>query len=54
MVGRCGLDSSGSGQRPVADLCEYCNETSGSIKDGEFLDYPCDCSLLGKYFAPWS
>jgi hypothetical protein len=31
-VGRCGLDSSGSGQRPVAGSCEHCNETSGSIK----------------------
>jgi len=32
------LDSSGSGQRPVADCCEHGNELSGSIKGGEFLD----------------
>jgi hypothetical protein len=33
----CGLDSSGSGQGPVAGCCEHGNETSGSIKGGEFL-----------------
>jgi hypothetical protein len=37
-VGRCGLDSSGSGQGPVAGSCEHGNEPSGSIKVGEFLD----------------
>jgi len=37
MVG-CGLDSSGPGYGPVADPCDYGNETSGSIKGGEFLD----------------
>jgi hypothetical protein len=37
-VGRCGLDSSGTGQGPVAVSCEHGNETSGSIKGGEFLD----------------
>jgi hypothetical protein len=24
---------------PVAGSCEYGNEPSGSIKDGEFIDY---------------
>jgi hypothetical protein len=38
MVGRCGLDSSGSEQRPLAGSCEHGNEPSGSIKDREFLD----------------
>jgi hypothetical protein len=33
-----GLDSSSSGQGPVAASCEHGNEPSGSIKDGEFLD----------------
>jgi hypothetical protein len=33
----CGLDSSGSGQGPVAGSCEQGNEPSGSIKDAEFL-----------------
>jgi hypothetical protein len=37
-VGRCGLDSSGSGWGPVAGSCEYGNGPSGSIKYGEFLD----------------
>jgi hypothetical protein len=32
MVGRHGLDSSGSGQGPVAGSCEHSNEPSGSIK----------------------
>jgi hypothetical protein len=26
-----GLDSSGSEQRSVAESCEHCNETSGSV-----------------------
>jgi hypothetical protein len=35
-VGRCRLDSSGSGQGPMAGCCEYDNEASSSIKGGEF------------------
>jgi hypothetical protein len=37
-VRSCGLDASGSGQRPMASSCEYCNEPSGCIKGVEFLD----------------
>jgi hypothetical protein len=37
MVGRWGLDSSGSEQRPVADPCEHGNEPSGSVKAGNLL-----------------
>jgi hypothetical protein len=37
-VGRCGLDSSGSGCGPVASPCEQGTEPSGSIKGGEFLE----------------
>jgi hypothetical protein len=33
----CGLDSSGSGQRPVASSCEHSIEPPGSIKGREFL-----------------
>jgi hypothetical protein len=36
------LDSSGSGQRPVADCCEHSNEPSGYIKGREILDYLSD------------
>jgi hypothetical protein len=36
-VGECGLDASGSRQRPVAGSCEQGNEPSDSIKSGEFL-----------------
>jgi hypothetical protein len=36
-VGRCGLDASGSGPRPVAGSCEHGNEPSGSIKAGSSL-----------------
>jgi hypothetical protein len=40
MVGRCGLGASGPGYGPVAGSCEHGNgnETSVSIKGGEFLD----------------
>jgi hypothetical protein len=38
MIGGCGLDSSGSGQEPVAGCYEHSNEPPGSIKGGEFLD----------------
>jgi hypothetical protein len=34
-VGRCGLDSFGSGQEPVAGFHEHGNEASGSIKGGD-------------------
>ena len=37
-VGGCGLDRAGSGQGQVAGTCECGNESSGSIKCGEFLD----------------
>jgi hypothetical protein len=33
-----GLDSFDSGQGPMPDCCEQGNETSNSIKGGEFLD----------------
>jgi hypothetical protein len=36
-VRRCELDSSGSGKGLVT-VCEYGNETSGSVKGVEFLD----------------
>jgi hypothetical protein len=36
-VGRFELDSSGSGYGPHAGSCEHGNESSGSIKGGEFL-----------------
>jgi hypothetical protein len=32
------LDLYGSGQGPMTGFCERCNELSGSIGDGEFLD----------------
>jgi len=37
-VGCGGLDRAGSGQGQVAGTCECGNESSGSIKCGEFLD----------------
>jgi len=36
--GGCGLDPAGSGYGQVAGTCECSNESSGSIKCGEFLD----------------
>jgi hypothetical protein len=34
----CEADSAGSGQVSVKGTCEYCNETSGTIKGVVFLD----------------
>jgi hypothetical protein len=36
MVGRCRLNSSGTGKRPVARSCEHSNEPSGSTKGREY------------------
>jgi hypothetical protein len=47
------MDTTGSGQGPVVDPCEHSNESSGSIKDGDFLDWLSDYYLL-KDSAPWS
>ena len=49
-----GMDLGGSGQGKVAGTCECCNEPSGSIKCGEFLDYLKTGQLLKKDSAPWS
>jgi hypothetical protein len=37
-VGSRELDSSGSGEEPVAGSCEHGNELSSPTKCGEFLD----------------
>jgi hypothetical protein len=37
-VRNCGLNAPGSGQDLVTGCYEHGNETSGSIKGGEFLD----------------
>jgi hypothetical protein len=34
----CGLDSSDSGQRKMAESCGHGNENWSSIKGGDFLD----------------
>jgi hypothetical protein len=36
-MGRCELDSSGSGQGPEAGFCKHANEPSGYIKGVKFL-----------------
>jgi len=38
----------------VAGSFEHGNETSVSIKSGEFLDWLSDCQLLKEESAPWS
>jgi hypothetical protein len=38
----------------VVGFCEHGNEPSGSIKDGEFLDYLSHYKLLKKDSAPLS
>jgi hypothetical protein len=42
-----------SGHDPVAISCEYGNETSSSIKAGEFIEELSGYQLL-KDFGPWS
>jgi len=42
-VKRRGLDSSDSGQGPVAPSYKHSNEPLGSIKGGKFLDTLSDC-----------
>jgi hypothetical protein len=41
-VKSCGLDESGSGEGPVVGSCGNANESLGSIKGREFLDYLSD------------
>ena len=43
-----GLDWAGPGQGWVAEACECGNETSVSLKCGEFLDQLQTCQLLKK------
>ena len=38
----------------MADACECDNESSGSVKCEEFLDWLQTCKLLKKDSAPWS
>jgi hypothetical protein len=53
-MGSCGLDSSGSGQRPGVGSCEHCNELLGSVKCWEFLGLLSDNWLLKKDCAAWT
>jgi len=53
-VGRCGLDISGSGSGSMAGSRDNGNESLGSVKGGEILDWLSDCKLLKKDSAPWS
>jgi len=48
------LDASGSGWGPVAGPFEYDNEPSGSIRNGEFLNYLSEYQLLKNNLAPYS
>jgi hypothetical protein len=42
------LDSTGSGEGPLAGNCEYGNEPSNYIKSGQFHDQLNDSQLLKK------
>jgi hypothetical protein len=48
-MGGCQLDSSGSGQGPVADGCEHGNEPLDSIKGREFPDRLSEFSSSDKW-----
>jgi hypothetical protein len=50
----CELDSSGSGQRPLAGNCEHSDEPLGSIKDKEFFDLLSNYNLFTADSTPWS
>jgi hypothetical protein len=49
----CGLDSSGSKEKPVMDSCEHDNAPSNSIKNGEFFTagQSTSFSINRPYFA---
>jgi hypothetical protein len=47
-VGGCGLDSSGSGQGPMAGSCEHDSEPSGCMKGRKFPDQISDDQFLKK------
>jgi len=52
-MSECGK-TSGSRHSAVTGFSEHGNETSGSIKEGDFLDQLSDYQLLKKEFVPWS
>jgi hypothetical protein len=41
----CGLNSAGSGQRPLTASREHGNVTSGSVEGGELIHFPSDFAL---------
>jgi hypothetical protein len=43
---RIELNSSGSGNGPEADSYEHCNDPSGSMNDGEYLEQLSEYQLL--------
>ena len=47
-----GLDRAGSGQGQVAGTCESGNDSSGSVKSEEFLDWLQSGQLLKKRSDP--
>jgi len=49
-----GLDRTGSGLGQLGGTCECGNETSGSIKFGEFLDWLKTGYFLKKDCPVWS
>jgi hypothetical protein len=53
-MGRCGLDSSGSGHGPVVVSYEHGEKPSGSINGEKFLNYLIDYQLLKRDSVPRS
>jgi hypothetical protein len=52
MMGYCGLDSCGLGNRTVAGSYQHGNKSSGSIKCRKFLDKLRNYQLLKKDSVP--
>jgi hypothetical protein len=40
--------STGLGHNPMEDFCKHCNESSGSIKGGKFINQLSDHQLVKK------
>jgi hypothetical protein len=53
-IGRCGVDTSGSGEVPVTSCCEHGNEPLSPTKSGEFLYQLSNYQLLKKGAAQQS
>jgi len=50
----CELDMSGLEQKQLTGSCEYANETAGSLKRGDFVEWCATTRLSNKTSTIWS